>query len=167
MHGIVHQSHGEIHVDSALGCGTTFRISLPFDDSRPADPEPQRRDEPKGGSETILLVEDDDAVRRLHHRVLTRQGYNVLEASNGVQALAVAKQYPDAIHLLLSDVIMPKMSAPELMVEFRQLRSDVEVLFLTGYAARAVQSGLKAHLVLQKPVAENELLHQIRSILDA
>ena len=64
---------------------------------------------------------------------MTRQGYKVLEADNGIQALVVAKRYPDAIHLLLSDVVMPKMSAPELMVEFREIRSDTRVLFLTGF----------------------------------
>jgi PAS domain S-box-containing protein len=171
VYGIVKQSNGHILVYSELGHGTTFKIYLPrVEEKMTAIP---RRDEigymPKG-NETVLLVEDEPLVRGLAIRVLREQGYNVLEAANGIEALNVAQEHAgEKIHLLLADVVMPQMGGKELADRLKAFRPGIKVLFTSGYTDQAiVQRGLLNPLFsfLEKPFSSSGLVRQVREILD-
>lgn len=169
--GIVEQSGGHIRVASALGHGTTFEIFLPAVAERP-----QRVDEPSGefstppprGSETILLAEDDAELRTLTARVLTAQGYRVLQASDGIDALRVAKQYDGSLNLLATDMVMPSMGGPDLARELSAKRPGLKVLFMSGYTDDAVGRGElgPGDAFLQKPVDPTMLARRVRQVLD-
>jgi two-component system cell cycle sensor histidine kinase/response regulator CckA len=122
------------------------------------------------GSETILLVEDEEALRVIARQILIRNGYRVLEAKCGTDALEVAQQHGDAIDLLLTDVVMPNMGGRELADQPQSLRPQLRVLYMSGYTDdaithhRVLDPGVQ---LLQKPVTPSELLERIRSILDA
>ena len=133
VYGVVEQHGGHISVDSVPGEGTTFRIHLP----RVPEPEPQAvtpRGRPRSGSETILVAEDDPAVRALASDMLREHGYTVLTAADGEDALRVAERYAAPIHLLLTDVMMPRKNGMELARAFVAVRPDARVLYMTGYA---------------------------------
>jgi two-component system cell cycle sensor histidine kinase/response regulator CckA len=166
--GIVQQSGGHINVYSEPGRGTTFKTYFPrsseLPEPRPATPVPTAT----GGVETILLVEDLDSVRALSRTILARRGYRVLEASCGEEALRVAREHPGVIHLLLTDVVMPRMTGPELAVALLGVRPDVKVLFMSGYTDGAiVDPGLlpAGSEFLQKPLAPDVLLDRVRKLL--
>ncbi|HZG44304.1 MAG TPA: PAS domain-containing protein [Longimicrobium sp.] len=169
VYGIVKQSGGYIFVDSASGTGTTFRVYLP---SR-TTPGPARPAAPPAlptGTETVLLIEDEEAVRSLTRRVLTRHGYTVLEARDGHQALALARVHGARIHLVISDVVMPEMSGPTAAGQITSLIGEVPVLYMSGYTdddilRRGIQTA-DAHF-LQKPFSPHTVLAQVRSLLDA
>lgn len=170
VYGIVKQSGGNIWVYSEVGKGTTFKIYLPrVDDgvqayNRPAD----RSEQLLGGTETILLVEDEDMLRKLAHQTLSMHGYTVLEAANGDAAVSIAKQYADAIHLLLTDVIMPGMSGKEVAHRVGQARPGTRVLFMSGYTDDAIlhQGVLEEGAnFLQKPFAPELLVRKVREVL--
>jgi len=122
------------------------------------------------GTETILLVEDEEALREVVRDVLEGAGYKVLDASQPEEALANAKAYPSPIHLLVSDVALPRMSGPDLAASLAPLRPQMRVLFMSGYAADSMgQHGALepgAHFI-QKPFSTDDLLRLLRSILDA
>jgi PAS domain S-box-containing protein len=169
--GIVQQSGGSVSVLSAPGCGTTFNLYFPSEDrlgfvartSRPPANELPR------GSETVLLVEDDDAVRSLACSILRRHGYQVLEAASGAAALQACEQHPLAIHLLLTDVVMAQMSGPELARRVRATRSETKVLFMSGYTNDStVHHGLVNRDVdfLPKPFTPDTLMKKVRHALD-
>jgi two-component system cell cycle sensor histidine kinase/response regulator CckA len=125
---------------------------------------------PPRGSETILLVEDDASVRALACNVLRRHGYHVLEAGGGGDALLLSEQYAKEIHLLLTDVVMPKMSGPQLSVRVRSQRPTIRVLFMSGYTDDAtVQHGLEDRTLdfLPKPFTPEEMARRVRLALDA
>jgi two-component system, cell cycle sensor histidine kinase and response regulator CckA len=169
VYGIVNQSGGFIDVRSEVGRGTTFAIHLPRAHQQVAAP-PQRDSKPADrGSETILLVEDEESVRRLAARVLERCGYRVLSAADGVEALRICREYDGEIDLVLSDVVMPGMSGPALVERVVAERPRVRTLFMSGYAGDAVtRHGVlegSPHL-LPKPFTSDALGTKVRQVLD-
>jgi PAS domain S-box-containing protein len=169
--GIVKQNRGHVWVYSEVGQGTTFKIYLPR--SREADvwkPPALPVDAEARGSETILLVEDDAAVRDLAVHVLKMQGYQVLAAAEGPEALQIAIQHDGPIHLLLSDVVMPYMSGRELADRLRSRQPQIRVLYMSGYTDNAIvhHGVLEAGIAfLSKPLTEEGLLRKVRAVLDA
>jgi signal transduction histidine kinase len=169
VYGIVTQSGGHIWVYSEPGHGTTFKIYLPrvFDEMPAGDAHGAPHAE--GGSETILLVEDEGAVRQLARRVLEGSGYRVLEAAGPQEALAVARATRDPIHLLLSDVVMPGSRDVLLYDELAADRPSLKVLYMSGYADDTmVQRGWLSSDVpyLPKPFTAHELVQKVRDVLD-
>ena len=172
VHGIVEQSGGHITVESEPGEGTTFRICFPAVDTRDeaADESPAGREAqpPPGGAETILVVEDEEPVRRFVVKALTKSGYTVLDAGEPAEALLVARDYDKAIHLLLSDVVMPGMSGPQLAQKLRPLRPGIPVLYMSGYPRDVfLQRGAPETDLLAKPFSPEELSKAVREALDA
>ena len=172
VYGIVRQHGGHVAVRSAPGDGATFRIYLPRATNGPGETATRRdvRQEPgRGRNETVLVAEDDAAVRKLAVRVLERKGYRVLQAPDGVDALAVAEAHEGPIHLLLSDVVMPRLGGPKLSRRLSALRPAMKTLFMSGYAANAI--GLRGMLeagthLLKKPFAVEALARRVRELLD-
>jgi PAS domain S-box-containing protein len=169
VYGIVTGSGGTIEVDTAPGRGTVFTIRLPFVEGSEA-PEPQREPgEPPGGTETILVVEDDEMVRGITVRTLRALGYKILLAEDGVDALEVASRHRGTIDLVLTDVVMPRLGGPELVEKLRATRPDVRALFVSGYSEAALEDrGLLARLgtFLDKPYASAALAQKLREALD-
>jgi len=171
VYGIVKQSGGGVWVRSEAGRGTTFRVYFPQVDEKVL---PQEVGEPQRvlarGSETILLVEDEERVRSLVHSVLEASGYEVLAAQHGQEALAVLKRHPSPVQLLVTDVVLPEMSGPELVAQLAPLYQELKVLYMSGYTEDAVQlRGLLSPGVayLQKPFTPEKLTHRVREVLDA
>jgi two-component system, cell cycle sensor histidine kinase and response regulator CckA len=170
--GIVQQSGGSVSVRSAPGTGTTVSIYLPRSD-RPftaAASAGQSLVPVSGGSETILLVEDDPGVRSLACSLLRSYGYHVLEANGGGDALLLSEQYAQPIHLLLTDVVMPKMSGPQLAMRVASQRAGIRVLFMSGYTDDATfQHGLvdRDLYFLPKPFTPEQMARRVREVLDA
>jgi CheY-like chemotaxis protein len=171
VYGIVKQSGGFIWLYSELGNGTSFKIYLPqIMDEAKTDGPPLISSVPVGGWETVLLVEDSAAVRSIARQILERSGYTVLEAPNGRVALAIGRNRTRPIHLLLTDVVMPEMSGRQLAEEFSRVRTDANVIFMSGYTDDAVvRHGVVSAGVdyLQKPFSPDALLRKVREVLDA
>ncbi|MGA8869262.1 MAG: response regulator [Candidatus Sulfotelmatobacter sp.] len=170
VYGIVKQNHGFVWAYSEPGMGTIFRIYLPCVDKREITTEPlgKNLEVPMPGTETVLLVEDEEAVRRSSAEYLARCGYTVLEAKDGVHALAVAKNHTSHIHLLVTDVVMPHMSGGQLAGELEMLRPETKVLFVSGYAGKTVVDHNVVDLesnFLQKPFTLRQLASKVRSAL--
>jgi two-component system, cell cycle sensor histidine kinase and response regulator CckA len=168
VHGIVRQNGGHIELDSEIGVGTTFNIYIPVAEGSVASPRPSSQTGMPKGHETILLVDDDEGVRALAASVLRSSGYAVLEAADGPEALSVARRYPEAIQLLLTDMGMPYMTGRQLAHVLRAERPDVRVLFVSGYAAESSgpAPGSTEHW-LAKPFAPLTLALTVRQILDS
>jgi CheY-like chemotaxis protein len=170
VYGIVRQSNGQILVYSEPGRGTTFKIYLPWVEDTAEHLIPTGNEEPpRGGSETILLVEDEAGVRNLAKQVLERRGYTVLTAPDGDEARRVCREHPGPIHLLLTDVIMPGLSGPQSAEELRRERPDMKVLFMSGYTDRAMehQKAFEPGVpFLQKPFAPDALMRKVREALE-
>jgi CheY-like chemotaxis protein len=171
VHGIVNQSGGRIWVYSEPEQGTTFKIYLPRTDeaveSGDWDQAPAKL---LWGSETILLVEDEDMVRELARHILTENGYAVVAASHGEEALQLCKRHGGPIHLLLTDVIMPHgMSGRQLAERLALLRPEMKILYMSGYTDNAIvhHGVLDAGVnFLQKPFATDALVSKVRQALD-
>ena len=171
VYGIVKQSSGFIWVETALGQGTTFTIHLPLRTGA-ADPPleaPPLAEEAVAATETVLVVEDQDGLRDLVSELLSAAGYRVLSARDGPEALALADSHRDTIHLLLTDVVMPRMSGKELADRLSGRRPDMRVLFVSGYTSNVIANyglvGSRLHL-LDKPFTRVSLLRGVRDALD-
>ena len=166
--GIVQQSGGSVWVYSELGTGTTFKVYLPRVDAAVDATGANEAPTTLRGSETILLVEDDDQVRAVARGILLKSGYHVIEARNAGEALLHSEKHPGTIHLLLSDVVMPQMSGPELAKRLAKTRPDMRVLCMSGYTDDSIvrHGVLEAHLAyLQKPFTPDMLTTRVREVL--
>ena len=167
VYGVVRQSNGHVWVYSEPGHGTVFKIYLPVmaDSVRLAKSVPNSV-EPSRGSETILLVEDDESIRTLTSTLLKGGGYSVLEAESPARATELARQFKGEIHLLLTDVILPGANGPSLAKEFASLRPDMKVLYMSGYMGFTHPEILDpgAH-ILSKPFTRETLLRKLREEL--
>jgi CheY-like chemotaxis protein len=171
VYGTVKQSGGYIWVYSELGRGATFKIYLPRirDEAETAqDSEAPAR--PAMGSETILLVEDEEAVRALAAQSLEEQGYKVLESTSPEDAIEISRRYTEPIHLLLTDVVLPRISGRKIAEHLTPLRPGMKVLYMSGYTDDTI---LRAGVLeagtafLQKPFTPTSLAHRVREVLDA
>jgi PAS domain S-box-containing protein len=161
VYGIVEGAGGWIDVESEVGTGTTFRVLLPVASSAatPANEE--------HGGPTVLLVEDEPALRQLVQRMLEEEGYTVIQATDGIDALSRAERHQGPLHLLLTDVVMPGLSGPELVRQLEVTRPDLEVLYMSGYNdSRLVNRGVEQAKVnlLMKPFTPDELLARVRGL---
>jgi nitrogen-specific signal transduction histidine kinase len=170
VYGIVKQSDGFIWITSELGRGTTIEIYLPPVQARLDVAFAQvRLTAPRGGSETILLAEDDGAVLRLAGDVLRRYGYTVLQARDGAEALSIVQQHSGVIDLLLTDVVMPGLSGRDLADRVAILRPTIRVLYSSGYIPSSI-AGITGHAgpaLLSKPYPPLTLVRTVREVLDA
>jgi two-component system cell cycle sensor histidine kinase/response regulator CckA len=169
VYGIIKQSGGHVWVDSAPGQGTTFRIYMPHATSRDSLPTVSPRAHvAAAGQETILLVDDEEALRIAARRMLQRAGFTVLQASDGADALRVLSEHTGPIHALVTDVIMPGVGGPELVRRLREVRPDLPTLFISGYT----EDGVRTQGVLQpdaayleKPFSPEDLVRKVREVL--
>ncbi len=170
VYGIVKQTGGFIIVDSDIGKGTTFRIYLPRHKAEATVAVEPERAAPRDitGEDTILLVEDEEAVRSFAARALKLRGYHVMEAAGGEEALEIVKQRPGAIHLLITDVVMPNMDGPTLVRAVKRLRPDMAVIFMSGYAEEAFrrndERAEELHF-LPKPFGLKQLAAKVKDVL--
>jgi two-component system cell cycle sensor histidine kinase/response regulator CckA len=165
VYGIVRQSSGVIEVASAVGEGTTFSIRLPHGDSAtiaPAAAAPVRA--LPTGTETVLLVEDEAPVRTSIRRALERQGYTVLDAAHGLDAVAAFERNADRVDLLLSDVVMPQLGGRPLVERLRRSKPGLRALLMSGYS---VEEGADELPLIQKPFDMTALVERVRAVLDA
>ncbi|MFO0930509.1 MAG: response regulator [Gemmataceae bacterium] len=170
VYGIVKQSGGHIRVRSEPGEGSSFEVYLPaLDDVPAAGAAPTGRPDLPRGTETVLVVEDEEAVRTLTRAALRQLGYTVLEAAGGPAALCLAERHTGRIDLLLTDVVMPEMGGGELATRLRAMRPETRVLYLTGYTDDAVlRHGVSDAEVplLTKPYTIAALARKVRAVLD-
>ena len=169
VYGIVKQNHGDIQVRSQLGKGTTFTIQFPEIDApleTPADATPFL---PTVASETILVVEDTDVVRRVAVQILEKGGYRVLSAASGKEALECAQQMHETIHLLLTDVVMPEINGRKLAQRLTTLHPESAVLYMSAYAedfSRERDLSHEGEAFIEKPFTGDSLLQKVRDVLD-
>ena len=172
VYGIVKQNHGFVWVYSEPGMGTTFKIYLPCVPEQPAIPiiSDQMSTDALRGTETILLVEDEEPLRKASAEYLRLRGYTVLEAKDGRDALSLSSNYAPTIQLAITDVVMPRMSGGELARELGAARSESKVLFVSGYAGQTVVDHKVVDVennFLQKPFTLKQLASKVRRILDS
>ncbi|MGH6877158.1 MAG: ATP-binding protein, partial [Rhizomicrobium sp.] len=169
VYGIIKQTGGFVGVESEVGKGTVFSIYLPRHKGESVA-QPAERPPPRDitGQDTILLVEDEEAVRSFAARALKLRGYQVLEAAGGEEALELVRRHPGAIHLLITDVVMPNMDGPTLVRAVRRLRPDLAVIFMSGYAEEAFrrhdENAADLHF-LAKPFGLKQLAAKVKDVL--
>lgn len=167
VYGIVQQSGGFIFIDSAPGQGACFSIYIPVttdQETSEALGAPVTED---NGSETVLLVEDEDEVRKVLHQILVGKGYRVFQAGSGEEALAISRLHRGNVHLLLTDVTMPRMKGTELATRLLSERPQTRVIFMSGYNEERLSGGESTWTCLQKPFSPLTLTQTVRAILDA
>jgi len=170
VHGIVKQSGGDITVYSEVGKGTTFKIYLPCVDESVQKNKWTGDDRNYSGTETIIVVEDEEIVRNLVHQILTSYGYKVLQASGGKEALAICDTYSESVSLLLTDVIMPRMSGRELKNQVSKRHPEIKILFMTGYTDESItHNGILDSDVafIEKPFSPAGLVRKVREVLES
>ncbi len=170
VYGIVKQSGGHIWVHTTPGRGTSFEIYFPVAEaSAQPHPEPRGRVTAPRGEETILVVEDEPALRQLIRTVLSTHGYTVLDAPDGTTAVRLGREHAGTIHLLLTDVILPGMNGLEIARELSGVRPDVRVLFISGYArdTALAQGSLPGTSFLHKPFSPDALVQKVHEVLRA
>ncbi|MDP2754226.1 MAG: response regulator, partial [Nitrospirota bacterium] len=170
VYGIIKQHEGYINLYSEPGGGATFRLYLPLIVAEALEEKIAAEEEaPAHGTETILVAEDDESVRTLAGTALTRFGYTVIEAVDGEEAVRKFRENQDTIHLLLFDIIMPKMNGQEAYEAINKIRPGVKTIFMSGYAPDVIREkaapGNTAPL-LAKPLSPKELLQKVREVLD-
>ncbi|MDB6125577.1 MAG: multi-sensor hybrid histidine kinase [Pedosphaera sp.] len=169
VYGIIRQHEGLIHVYSEPGLGTTFKIYLPASETTEARANQKTNLVPQGGTETILLAEDEPQVRELAIKTLVRAGYKVIAATNGEETCELFTDRAKEIDLLLLDVVMPKLGGREAYDRIKDIRPDVPVLFCSGYSGNSLEAGyfqVEGLQLLQKPYNANDLLLKIRELLE-
>lgn len=170
VHGIINQHNGFIYVYSEPGKGTVFKIFIPLVEKEAlSEVESLVAPPPRGGTETILIVEDDATVRKVVEDVLIDSGYQIITAEDGQQAVEIFRENRSAIQLILMDMIMPKKSGMEAFKEIKQLDPGARILFTSGYTADFIKSrGELAECVdlIMKPAKPSELLRKVREMLD-
>jgi two-component system cell cycle sensor histidine kinase/response regulator CckA len=171
VYGIVKQSGGHIWVYSEPGQGTVFKIYLPrLQAARETAASGPAAEIIPQGRETILLVEDEEVVRQVTHRILQRQGYTVLDAKDGQDALEILEQHPGPVHLMVTDLVMPGMNGRELALKMTAAHPEIKVLYMSGYAENGIvnQGVLEEGIVyIQKPFEARVLAYRVRELLDA
>jgi PAS domain S-box-containing protein len=168
VYGVVTGVEGHVRISSEVGTGTTFTILLPVTTQPAAPAAPAEPGGPRPAGQTVLVVEDEEALREITRRLLARRGYTVITAGNGAEALDTAAAYPGTIDLLLTDVIMPHMLGQEAAERITRARPGIRVLYMSGYAqpVLASQGRLAADVtLLDKPFTERELLDKVRTVL--
>jgi CheY-like chemotaxis protein len=169
VYGVVKQSEGWIWVDSTVGVGTTFEIFLPAvsePDQEAATKE--RTGQDAGGTETILVVDDEEGVREVATQYLSARGYLVMAAESGARALELASAHPGPIHVLLTDAVMPGMNGPALAGKLRGQRPETKVLYMSGYAedtSLLEEANERGEGFLQKPFGLDTLAERLRELL--
>ncbi len=170
VYGIVKQSGGDILIHSEPGAGTTFKIYMPRVEEVKEKVKPDKTAiESLRGSETILLVEDEDSVRKVAKRILEQHGYNILEARNGEVALKIHKQHKESIKLMITDVVMPGMSGKELADRISSLNPSIKVIYISGYTYDTIfhhgvlEGGIR---FIQKPFTTESLMRKVREVLE-
>ncbi|MBU4389030.1 MAG: response regulator, partial [Proteobacteria bacterium] len=169
IYGIITQHDGFIDVLSKPGKGTTFKIYLPVIKSSIEETEADTLPPQKGGTETVLVAEDDETVREIIKTILDRFGYKVIEAVDGEDAVIRFKENKDKIDLVILDVIMPKKNGKMAYDEIKELRPEIKAIFTSGYTTDLIdKKGILEEGInfIQKPVSANELLRKIREVLE-
>jgi CheY-like chemotaxis protein len=170
VYGIIKQHKGYIFTKSVLRKGTTFNIYLPVATRHEKDKEIKEKHHNRRGSETIMVVEDEPAIRKLIYSILKPLGYNVLQAGNGMEALEQTLEYTGKIDILLTDVIMPKMSGRELAESFMVIKPDTKIIYMSGYTDNEIarhgvlEDGV---ILIQKPITAGKLMSKISECIDA
>jgi len=171
VYGIVKQHNGHINCYSELGKGTTFKIYLPLISKAEEHKEKAiaGADEVRGGTETVLVAEDEIEVRKIIKSTLEEFGYKVIEAKDGEEAVAKFKENKDSIHLLFFDMVMPKMNGKEAYERIKRIKPGVKVLFASGYPSDFIKSEElqeKGYAFIAKPVSPSVILKKVREALD-
>ena len=169
VYGIVRQFGGHIEMQTRPGAGTEFRLYFPRVATSEETPEMPSQTSLPRGTETLLVIEDDPAVRRFTTQVLRSLGYRVLEAGNGAEALSVGERWKERLHLVISDVVMPQMSGPEVVARLRLLRQDFRAIYATGFAEDALlqyRVDVENATLIKKPFTRETLALKVRQLLD-
>jgi two-component system, cell cycle sensor histidine kinase and response regulator CckA len=167
VYGIVKQSRGHITVYSEVGVGTTFKIYLPAIDQPAVIPQAEQTGEMPHGMGTVLLVEDEIPLRTLAAKALQRLGYEVLQAGDGLDALVVADRHPGPISVVVTDIVMPRMSGPEMVEKLRRKRGSFSVIFMSGYTEAAALENARVGkdvVLLNKPFSTDTLVRKISQV---
>jgi len=169
VHGIIKTMGGIIHVESEPGKGTEFRIYFPIETTQFQGQEIQKAEHIRGGTEEILLIDDEEGIITMEKKMLKRLGYHVTSRTSSVEALEVFRNKPDFFDLVITDMAMPHISGDKLAIELNKIRKGIPILLCTGFSETITEEGaasLGIKGVLMKPVVKKDLAGHIRKLLD-